>query len=91
MKPNPLVALYHFNGSQLFTLGSMGRRILRSFRLRGPRPLLLRGAVVYAQNLGHLRPLRPRVRDLADACDGDHRPDCPILHDLEAGGLTGQF
>ena len=25
------------------------------------------------------------LRRLADACHGDHRPDCPILRDLEAG------
>ncbi len=24
--------------------------------------------------------------ELVDACHGDHRPDCPILRDLEAGG-----
>ena len=24
------------------------------------------------------------VQALADACDGDERPECPILHDLEA-------
>ena len=27
--------------------------------------------------------MRDTVRELADACDGDHRPDCPILRDLE--------
>ncbi|MES2143318.1 MAG: Cu(I)-responsive transcriptional regulator [Pseudomonadota bacterium] len=32
------------------------------------------------------------LRHLADACCGDHRPDCPILADLEAGhsGPTAQ-
>jgi MerR family copper efflux transcriptional regulator len=30
--------------------------------------------------------MRDTVRELAAACDGDHRPDCPILHDLETGG-----
>ncbi|HEV2188354.1 MAG TPA: Cu(I)-responsive transcriptional regulator [Stellaceae bacterium] len=33
-----------------------------------------------------LAAMRSAVRELADACDGDHRPDCPILRDLE--GLT---
>ncbi len=26
------------------------------------------------------------IEELADACHGDQRPDCPILRDLEAGG-----
>jgi MerR family transcriptional regulator, copper efflux regulator len=27
--------------------------------------------------------MRDTVQELADACDGDERPDCPILRDLE--------
>ena len=27
--------------------------------------------------------MRDAVQELADACDGDERPECPILHDLE--------
>jgi len=27
------------------------------------------------------------LQELADACDGDHRPECPILRDF-AGPLT---
>ena len=30
-----------------------------------------------------LRAMRDTVQELADACDGDHRPECPILRDLE--------
>jgi MerR family copper efflux transcriptional regulator len=30
-----------------------------------------------------LRAMRDTVRELAAACDGDQRPECPILHDLE--------
>ena len=30
-----------------------------------------------------LTAMRDAVQDLADACDGDRRPDCPILRDLE--------
>lgn len=33
-----------------------------------------------------LTAMRDTLQDLADACHGDHRPDCPILHDLEGGG-----
>lgn len=29
--------------------------------------------------------MRDAVQDVASACDGDDRPDCPILHDLEGG------
>ena len=44
----------------------------------------------------HLSELRTKIADLsamcatleelADACHGDQRPECPILRDLEAGG-----
>ena len=27
--------------------------------------------------------MKDTVQQLADACDGDERPECPILHDLE--------
>ncbi|TCZ61061.1 Cu(I)-responsive transcriptional regulator [Roseicella aquatilis] len=33
-----------------------------------------------------LTAMRDTLRELADACRGDHRPDCPILRDLEGGG-----
>lgn len=33
-----------------------------------------------------LRSMARTLQELADTCNGDHRPDCPILHDL-AGGL----
>lgn len=33
-----------------------------------------------------LRSMVRTLQELADNCNGDHRPDCPILHDL-AGGL----
>ena len=32
--------------------------------------------------------MRDAVQALADACDGDERPECPILHDLE-GAAAG--
>ncbi len=28
------------------------------------------------------------LQDLADACHGDHRPECPILRDLEGGSAA---
>ena len=30
--------------------------------------------------------MRDAVQELAAACDGDHRPECPILRDLEEHG-----
>lgn len=33
-----------------------------------------------------LTAMRDTLQELADACCSDHRPDCPILHDLEGGG-----
>ncbi|MCB4824489.1 Cu(I)-responsive transcriptional regulator [Roseicella aerolata] len=46
--------------------------------------------------LEHVSELRTKIAELtamcealeglAHACHGDHRPDCPILEDLEAGG-----
>ena len=31
----------------------------------------------------HLEELRDSLKHLADCCHGDHRPDCPILKDLD--------
>jgi len=33
-----------------------------------------------------LTAMRDTLQELAEACHGDHRPECPILHDLEGGG-----
>jgi MerR family transcriptional regulator, copper efflux regulator len=33
-----------------------------------------------------LTAMRDSLQELADACHGDHRPECPILRDLEGGG-----
>ena len=30
-----------------------------------------------------MRAVRDAVQELADKCEGDERPECPILHDLE--------
>lgn len=35
-----------------------------------------------------LTAMRDTLQELADACHGDQRPDCPILHDLEGGGRS---
>jgi len=33
-----------------------------------------------------LMAMRDTLQELADACHGDHRPECPILGNLESGG-----
>ncbi len=33
-----------------------------------------------------LTAMRNTLQELADACHGDHRPECPILRGLETGG-----
>jgi Cu(I)-responsive transcriptional regulator len=36
--------------------------------------------------LAELQSLKDELSGLASACDGDHRPDCPILKALSGGG-----
>lgn len=35
------------------------------------------------RKIGKLTAMRETLQDLADACGGDHRPECPILRDFE--------
>ena len=37
------------------------------------------------QKIAELSSLRDTLQDLVESCQGDHRPDCPILKDLESG------
>ena len=36
-----------------------------------------------AAKIAAMSAVRDAVQELADKCEGDHRPECPILHDLE--------
>ncbi|WP_439859767.1 Cu(I)-responsive transcriptional regulator [Pseudomonas sp. MBLB4136] len=36
--------------------------------------------------IAELTGLRDTLQELMDHCQGNHRPDCPILRDLESGG-----
>ena len=36
--------------------------------------------------IAQMRAMADTLRELADACHGDDRPDCPILRDLEDAG-----
>ncbi|BBP85634.1 MULTISPECIES: Cu(I)-responsive transcriptional regulator [Pseudomonas] len=38
------------------------------------------------RKIAELAGLRDTLQELVDHCQGDHRPDCPILKDLESGG-----
>jgi len=38
------------------------------------------------RKIEELSSLRDTLQDLVEHCQGDHRPDCPILKDLESGG-----
>ena len=37
------------------------------------------------QTIRELSGLRDTLQELVESCQGDHRPDCPILKDLESG------
>ena len=37
------------------------------------------------QKIADLREMRDTLKDLVNACSGDHRPDCPILASLAVG------
>ncbi|WP_338526331.1 Cu(I)-responsive transcriptional regulator [Pseudomonas batumici] len=38
------------------------------------------------RKIEELASLRDTLQDLVEHCQGDHRPDCPILKDLASGG-----
>jgi MerR family copper efflux transcriptional regulator len=37
------------------------------------------------RDIEKLQSIRDQLQHLADCCQGDHRPDCPIIEDLAAG------
>lgn len=41
------------------------------------------------RKITELTALRDTLGELVQHCQGDHRPDCPILRDLESGSQTG--
>ena len=42
------------------------------------------------RKIAELSALRDTLSELVQHCQGDHRPDCPILHDLESGCCHAQ-
>jgi MerR family transcriptional regulator, copper efflux regulator len=41
--------------------------------------------------IAELTAMRDAVQELVEACDGDQRPDCPILRDLEGLAASDEF
>ncbi|MFU0505313.1 Cu(I)-responsive transcriptional regulator [Pseudaminobacter sp. NGMCC 1.201702] len=46
------------------------------------KQLALEHIEAFRLKIAHLQDLRRALLDLAANCNGDHRPDCPILNDL---------
>lgn len=40
------------------------------------------------RRIAELTAMRDALQMLADTCHGDHRPECPILHDLESASAV---
>ena len=49
------------------------------------KALALTHVVELQEKIKQLQVMSATLSRLAKACDGDGRPDCPILHDLERG------
>ena len=53
---------------------------------REVKALTLKKIAEIDRRLEELRSLKDELSGLASSCDGDHRPDCPILNALSGGG-----
>jgi MerR family copper efflux transcriptional regulator len=53
------------------------------------KALALRHIDELNRKIAELTALRDTLGELAEHCQGDHRPDCPILRDLESGCCNG--
>lgn len=42
------------------------------------------------RKIEELAAMADALQELADQCDGDHRPECPILRDLERGASASE-
>ncbi|MGO4812682.1 Cu(I)-responsive transcriptional regulator [Cupriavidus sp. 2MCAB6] len=51
------------------------------------KALTLRHVAELEQRIAELAAMRDTLRQLAEACSGDARPDCPILADMARAGL----
>lgn len=58
----------------------------RSRKSADVKALALRHAETLQTKIAELSAMVDALNTLAECCSGDHRPDCPILADLEMGG-----
>lgn len=56
---------------------------------REVKKVALAHAAELDRRIAELASMRDALRDLADRCRGDHRPECPILRDLEGRSNAG--
>ncbi len=56
---------------------------------REVKPVALAHVAELERKIADLTAMSDALQDLADACHGDHRPECPILGDLEGTRGTG--
>ena len=57
---------------------------------REVKKLALEHVAELGQRIAELTAMRDALQDLADACHGDQRPECPILRDLANHGPLGE-
>jgi MerR family copper efflux transcriptional regulator len=50
---------------------------------RAVKEVALAHVAELGRRIAELTAMRDALQELADACHGDHRPECPILRDLE--------
>ncbi len=69
-------------------------KLLGLWQKRRPSQEVKKVALAHVQDLNqkieHLTELRNTLKHLADCCQGDHRPDCPIIESLSGGERHGQ-
>ena len=53
---------------------------------REVKRVALEHAAELERRIAELSAMREALQELADSCHGDHRPECPILRDLEEHG-----
>lgn len=52
------------------------------------KALAMRHLEALDRKIGELEAMRKAVVDLVKRCQGDARPDCPIIKELDVGGMT---
>ena len=58
---------------------------------RAVKAVALAHVAELGQRIAELTAMRDALQDLADACHGDNRPECPILRDLESHAASAGF